>query len=88
MVVGIFASLAEFERELNLELTMAGLTATRARGRARERRHALSKSQGRQAQVAIGKPETVVSELAAELGVSTPTLYLYVSPDGKLREQG
>jgi len=33
MVFGIFASLAEFERELIRERTQAGLTSARARGR-------------------------------------------------------
>lgn len=35
----------------------------------------------------IGKPETIVTELAAELGVNKSTLYRYVGPDGQLREQ-
>lgn len=87
MVFGIFASLAEFERELNRERTMAGLASARARGRVGGRRFALSKSQVRQAQAAIGHPETVVTELAAELGVSKTALYRYVSPDGQLRDQ-
>ena len=33
MVFGIFVTLAEFERDLIRERTMAGLTAARARGR-------------------------------------------------------
>ena len=33
LVFGIFAALAEFERELTRERTLAGLTAARARGR-------------------------------------------------------
>ena len=35
LVFGIFAALAEFERELTRERTLAGLTAARARGRQR-----------------------------------------------------
>ncbi len=35
----------------------------------------------------MGKKGTVVSELCKELGVSRPTLYRYVSPNGDLREQ-
>ncbi len=33
MVFGIFAALAEYERELTIERTVAGLSAARARGR-------------------------------------------------------
>jgi hypothetical protein len=36
----------------------------------------------------MGKPETNVAELCTELGVSKPTIYLYVAPNGKLREAG
>ena len=36
----------------------------------------------------MGQPETVVADLCGELGVSRPTLYLYVSPEGQLRDRG
>ena len=85
---GVFASLAEFERELIRERTRAGIASARARGRVGGRKHALSKSQVRQAQAAIGKPETVITELCEELGVSRSTLYGYVGPDGQLRDRG
>lgn len=87
-VFGVFASLAEFERELIRERTMAGLASARARGRVGGRRHALSKSKVLRAQAAMKHPETDVSELAEELGVSRSTLYRYVGPDGQLRERG
>jgi hypothetical protein len=40
------------------------------------------------AQVAIGKKETVVGDLCKELGITRPTIYRYVGPDGKIREYG
>ena len=43
LVFGIFAALAEFERELIRERTVAGLEAARARGRKGGRKFALSK---------------------------------------------
>ena len=49
-IFGIFAALAEFERELTRERTLAGLTAARARGRHGGRPFALSKAQGTCAQ--------------------------------------
>jgi hypothetical protein len=39
----------------------------------------------RLAQAAMGKPETKVSALCAELGITRQTLYRYVGPDGALR---
>ena len=88
LVFGIFASLAEFERELIRERTVAGLVAARARGRRGGRRFALTKAQVCLAQAAMASRDTSVSELAAELGIKPVTLYRYVGPDGALRENG
>lgn len=88
LVFGFFASLAEFERELIRERTMAGLAAARARGRRGGRRFALTKSQVRFAQVAMANRETSVSELCKELGIKPVTLYRYVGPNGEIRENG
>jgi len=88
LIFGVFAALAEFERELIRERTHAGLEAARARGRKGGRRFVLTKAQVRLAQNAMGKPETKISELCQELGITRPTLYRYVAPDGSLREHG
>jgi DNA invertase Pin-like site-specific DNA recombinase len=88
LVFGIFASLAEFERELIRERTVAGLSAARARGRKGGRRFTLTKSQVRLAQAAMANRDTSVAELCKELGIKPVTLYRYVGPKGELRDHG
>ena len=88
MIFGIFATLAEFERDLIRERTMAGLAAARARGRKGGRAFALTRAQVRLAQAAMANRDTSVMTLCRELGVQRATLYRYVGPDGTLRDHG
>lgn len=88
MIFGIFATLAEFERDLIRERTMAGLDAARGRGRKGGRKFALTKAQVRLAQAAMANRDTSVAALAAELGVKSVTLYRYVDANGNLRDHG
>lgn len=88
LVFGIFAALAEFERELIRERTIAGLKSARARGKKGGRKHQLTKNQVRLAQAVMKNRSTNASELSRELGISRQTLYRYVSPTGELREYG
>ncbi len=70
LVFGIFAALAEFERELIVERTMAGLQAARARGRNGGRPFKMTSAKLRLAQAAMDQPETKIAELCVELGIS------------------
>lgn len=81
-------SYAEFERELIIERTMAGLASARARGRNGGRPFKMTAAKLRLAQAAMGQRETKVSELCAELGVTRQTLYRHVDPKGRLRPDG
>ena len=88
LVFGIFAALAEFERELIAERTKAGLAAARARGRSGGRPYKMTAAKVRLAMAAMGQPETKVGALCQELGVTRQTLYRHVSPKGELRPDG
>jgi DNA invertase Pin-like site-specific DNA recombinase len=88
LIFNIFAALAEFERELIIERTKAGLAAARARGRAGGAPFKMTATKIILAMGAMGKPKTKISSLCAELRVSKQTLYRHVSPSGELRADG
>jgi len=88
LVFGIFAALAEFERELISERTRAGLSAARARGRKGGAPIRMTAAKLRLAAAAMGQTETKVGTLCRELGISRQTLYRYVAPDGEIRPAG
>lgn len=88
LVFGIFAALAEFERELISERTKAGLSSARARGRVGGAPFKMTPAKLRLAMAAMGQSETQVGQLCKELGVSRQTLYRHVAPDGTLRGDG
>ncbi len=68
LVFGIFAALAEFERELIRECTMAGFKAARAHGRKGGRKFVLSKAQVRLAQAAMAHRDTPCRNSALNSG--------------------
>ncbi|MFF0991558.1 recombinase family protein [Kocuria nitroreducens] len=88
LVFGIFAALAEFERELISERTIAGLASARARGRKGGRPSKMTPAKVRLAAASMGQSGTNVAELCQELGVTRQTLYRHVSSTGQLREDG
>ena len=81
LVFNIFASLAEFERDLIRERTQAGLQAARARGRKGGRPRGLSKQAKATAMAAetlYREGELSVQEICDQLNISKPTLYSYL----------
>jgi DNA invertase Pin-like site-specific DNA recombinase len=85
---GIFAVLAEFERELIVERTQAGLAAARARGRKGGRPRKMDRTTLTMAMTAMADPKANASEVARRLGITTTTLYFYVNGDGSLKQAG
>jgi DNA invertase Pin-like site-specific DNA recombinase len=88
LVFGIFAALAEFERELMSERTKAGLASARARGRKGGAPFKMTAAKLHLAMSAMSHLETHVGDLCRELGVTRQTLYRHVGPDGSLRRDG
>lgn len=78
LVFHIFASLAEFERNLILERTQAGLAAARARGRLGGRPKSLDLKEQKVAIDLYNKKEMMVKEICTMMGISKPTLYKYI----------
>ncbi len=78
---GIFATLAEFERDLIKERAMAGLAAARARGRNGGRPRLMTRAKLRTAMTMMADPDNV----AEQLGVSISTLYAYVDGEGQAK---
>lgn len=75
LIFHIFASLAQFERQLTSERTKAGLAAGRARGRMGGRPPALTTKQLREAKLLLADPHATVTDVAVTYGVSRATLY-------------
>ena len=88
LVFGIFAALAEFERDLITERTRAGLAAARARGRQGGRPRKMDHAMLRMAMSAMASRETNAQDLARRLGITTTTLYAYVNGDGTVKAPG
>lgn len=81
LIFNIFASLAEFERDIICERTQAGLSAARARGRRGGRPKGISK----QSEATACAAETLykekklsVIEICKKLSISKSTLYKYL----------
>lgn len=75
LIFHVFAVLAEFERNVIRERTLAGLKAARARGRLGGRPEKLSAKDKQQIRVLLKDPAVRVKDVAKRFGVSVATLY-------------
>ena len=78
MIFQIFGALAEFERNLIRERTLAGLRAARARGRIGGRPKALDTTETELLYKLRDEKEHTVKEICQMLGISKPTFYTYL----------
>jgi DNA invertase Pin-like site-specific DNA recombinase len=88
LIFHLFGSLAEFERDLIRERTLAGLTAARARGRLGGRPKALrTEKQLAQARTLFADKQRSIPEICRTLGITRSTLYRYMRlPSASKRE--
>lgn len=78
LIFHIFASLAEFERDIIRERTNAGLAAARARGRKGGRPKGVDERKRKAALALKNDPSRSVKEICDILGISRNTYYKYV----------
>ena len=75
LVFGVFALIAEFERDMLRQRTMAGLAAAKKRGRVGGKPRSLDSVKIKKARVMLDSDQYTKTEVAKELGVSRHTLW-------------
>lgn len=83
LIFHLFGALAEFERNLIRERTLAGLQAKRARGRKGGRPKAFNKDKHDLAVQLYDAKKHTVEQICKLMGVSKPTLYKYIEASRK-----
>ena len=81
----LFGALAEFERDIISERTMAGLRSARARGRQGGRPKVMIDQKICLAQKLMKNKDLSVTEISCLIGVSRSTLYRHLNPDGSVK---
>lgn len=82
LVFHLFAALAEFERGLIRERTMAGLASARAQGRTGGRPRSVTDKDLVAIKALLANEQITVAEAANRVGISAATLYRYL-PGGR-----
>ncbi len=81
----LFGALAEFERDIIRQRTLAGLEAARRRGRKGGRPRALSEEDIPDIQRLMKSEDVLVKDICRMYEIDRSTLYRYVGPDGERR---
>ena len=85
LIFHLFGALAEFERNLIKDRTLAGLQAARARGRKGGRPPSLNSEKQKLAAKLYSEKNHSVKEICQLMGISKPTLYKYVRVKGVMQ---
>ncbi|WP_267884363.1 recombinase family protein [Xanthomonas citri] len=88
LLFNLFATLAEFERDLISERTKASLAAAKARGRSGGRRATVTPEKLAKARRLMDKKGLTVKEAAAALNVGRSTLYRALNGEGDTPTEG
>lgn len=83
LIFHIFGALSEFERDIIIERTKAGLNAARARGRVGGRKKKLTPEKVRQVQQLYAAKNVPIKDICATFNIAKPTLYKYLKADHK-----
>jgi len=75
LFLGVFAAMAQYQRDVIHENTMEGLKAARARGRMGGRRSKLGEQEIREIEALLKDPQITVVDVAKRYGVSRATIY-------------
>jgi len=88
LLLNIFGSLAEFERDTIRERTKAGLSAAKSRGRMGGKKKGLSPEAKKKAETAVMlyKQKKSTVEIAGIIGVGRATVYRYLEEMGQERK--
>lgn len=81
LIFHMFGALAEFERNLIRERTLAGLAAARARGKQGGRPKSLSPEQRKSVVKLYHQQDIPVQQICQMYNISKPTLYKYVDAE-------
>jgi DNA invertase Pin-like site-specific DNA recombinase len=77
LIFHVFGALAEFERDIIRERTLAGLASARARGRRGGRPRVLTTAKAEMARTLRQDPTRTVKEICQVLAISAATFYRY-----------
>lgn len=88
LIFHVFGAMAQFERAMIRERTMAGLAAARTRGRVGGRPRKVTKATLRIAMAAMADRDSNASEVARLIGINRTVLYRYLHGNGTLKPLG